>query len=91
MQWNRRIQNVRPVREADSGGKKKWEKCFLAFSINHTQNVYIEERSIQFIIKNPSLIKLQLQIVTLKEEDKSFAGTVIVFIMVDCATFLVCH
>lgn len=43
---------------------KKWEKYFLAFSIKQTQcNIYnvldTLERSIQFIIKNPSLIKLE--------------------------------
>lgn len=34
--------------------------------------------------KNPSLIKLELQIVTLKEKDKSFAATPIVFFQCFC-------
>lgn len=52
--------------------EKSRKNVFSHSQLTIHKNMYTQERSIQFIIKNPSLITLQLQIVTLKEEDKSF-------------------
>lgn len=53
-------------------GKKSGKNVFSHSQLSIAQsNVHTRARSIRFIIKTLQLIKLQLQIVTLKEEDKS--------------------
>lgn len=67
------IRNVHKIMESVAvDGKKSGKNAFSHSQLTIHKTCSTQERSIQFIIKNPSLIKLELQIVTLKEEDKSF-------------------